>query len=202
MPRVVKESGPKLLKIHSTFSGMTPPISAESANCASKYRLYEPLFFLTDFTRELHHLKKLMAIYPGYIPHDFLKDPEYNITTYSNSTGTTTRRKHLFQVHTQRYIEVLESNRWPVYIPTLKQHINDGWTLAGIFQALGDPSKTIDSLGSPPNRRIGDSLPGTSGLLGEVLPEFSLDEMHRQLVKFIVVDDQVSHSLFICFCSQ
>jgi hypothetical protein len=164
---------------------MTPPISAESANCVSKYRLYDSLFFLTDFTRELH-----------------AKDPEYIITTYSNSTGTTTRRKHLFQVHTQRYIEALESNRWPVYIPTLKQHINDGWTLAGILQALKDPSKTIDSLGSPPNRRIGDSLPGTSGPLGEVLPEFSLDEMHRQLVKFIVADDQVSHSLFTCFCSQ
>lgn len=68
---------------------------------------------------------------------------------YSTGSGTSTRRKHLFQIHTQCYIEALECNHWPVYIPTLKQIIGDGWTLSGILQALKDPAKTIDSLGPP-----------------------------------------------------
>lgn len=111
---------------------------------------------------------------------------------YSTGSGTSTRRKHLFQIHTQCYIEALECNHWPVYIPTLKQIIGDGWTLSGILQALKDPAKTIDSLGPPPNHGVSDSLPGTSGPSGDVLPDFSLDEMHHQLVKFIISDDQVS----------
>jgi hypothetical protein len=63
-------------------------------------------FFLIDFTRELCE-----------------GDPEYIITTYSTSTGTTTHCKHLFQVHTQHYIEALEHNNWPIYIPALKEAI-------------------------------------------------------------------------------
>lgn len=184
MLRVVEERGPKLLKIQLTFSGKTPSISVESANCASKCCVYESCVFLTIFTRELHE-----------------GDPEYIVTTYSTSTGTTTRRKHLFQVHTQCYIEALERNRWPIYIPALKEAIEGGWTLGGILQALKDPTKTIGSLGPPPNRGSSDSLPGPLGPQDKVLPAFSLDEMHRQLVKFIVADDQVSHLLSTCFCS-
>jgi hypothetical protein len=90
-------------------------------------------FFLTIFTRELHE-----------------GDPEYIVTIYSTSTGTTTRHKHLFQVHTQHYIEALECNRWPIYILALKEAIKGGWTLEGILQVLKDPTKIISSLAPPP----------------------------------------------------
>lgn len=143
-----------------------------------------PWFFLTNFTRELHE-----------------GDLEYIITTYSMSTGTSTHRKHLFQVHTQCYIEALECNQWPIYIPALKEAIESGWTLGGIVQALKDPMKMIGSLGPPPNRGVSGSLPGTSGPQDEVLPVFSLDEMHRQLVKFIVTNDQVCHFALCIFGS-
>ena len=79
----------------------------------------------------------------------------------------------------------------------LKELIGGSWMLTGILQALKDPAKMIKSLGPPP---VSNSLPGTSGPPGDVLPDFSLDEMHCQLVKFIVADDQVSYSLSTRFC--
>jgi hypothetical protein len=48
----------------------------------------------------------------------------------------------------------------------------------------------LDSLGTPPSP---DLLPGTSlSAPDDALPAFTLDEMHKQIVKVIIGDDQVS----------
>lgn len=143
------------------------------------------LFLLTDLTKELHE-----------------EGLEYTITMYSTGTGTKTHCKHVFQAHTQHYIEALECSGWLTYILTLKELIEDGWTLASILQALKDPAKMIYLLGPPPNCGLSNSLPETSGPSGNVLFDFSLDEMHCQIVKFIIADDQVSLSLSTHFYSQ
>jgi hypothetical protein len=82
----------------------------------------------------------------------------------------------------------------------LKEAIEGDCTLRGIIQALKEPTKMINSL-APPNLGVSDSLPGPLGSWDEVLPAFSLDEIHCQLVKFIVANDQVSHLLSTYFCS-
>jgi hypothetical protein len=139
-----------------------------------------PSFFLTDFTREIHE-----------------GDPEHVVATYSTATGTSTHCKHLINAHTRCYLKVLEQHGWPIY-SDLKELIGEGWMLTGILHMLRDSTKTIKSLGPPP---VQNSLPGNLPP-GDVLPEFSLDEMHCQLVKFIVTDDQVSHSCSTrCCCS-
>ncbi|KAG1731313.1 uncharacterized protein EDB91DRAFT_1252174 [Suillus paluster] len=51
-----------------------------------------------------------------------------------------------------------------------------------------DPTCTIDSLGSPSDHD--DMQLRQLGPLQDELPDFTIDEMHRQLVKFIIVDDQ------------
>ncbi|KAG1807204.1 hypothetical protein EV424DRAFT_1350762 [Suillus variegatus] len=50
-----------------------------------------------------------------------------------------------------------------------------------------DPDCTIEILGVPPNPICNDSLPMQSEA---VLPDFSVNEMHRHIVRFIIADDQ------------
>ncbi|KAG1750430.1 uncharacterized protein EDB91DRAFT_1078468 [Suillus paluster] len=66
------------------------------------------------------------------------------------------------------------------------------WTLAAICERLWDPVYHIESLGTIPNQGHGNFPPGTTLSLDDYIPDFSIDEMHRQLVKFIVADDQAS----------
>ncbi|KAG2352360.1 hypothetical protein BDR07DRAFT_1384352 [Suillus spraguei] len=66
------------------------------------------------------------------------------------------------------------------------------WTLAAIHEKLQDPAYNIESLGTIPNQGHGNFLPGTTLSLDNYIPHFSIDEMHRQLVKLIVADDQAS----------
>ncbi|KAG2134743.1 hypothetical protein BD769DRAFT_1665205 [Suillus cothurnatus] len=59
-------------------------------------------------------------------------------------------------------------------------------------EQLKDPTHSIETLRPPPNPRGGGSLPsvGKSASLDRDLPDFSIEEMHRQIVKFIVADNQ------------
>ncbi|KAG1818305.1 hypothetical protein EV424DRAFT_1347690 [Suillus variegatus] len=70
--------------------------------------------------------------------------------------------------------------------------LNEGWTFAQMQEQLKDPTCSIETLGPPPNPRGGGSLPGVgkSASLDRDLPDFSIEEMHRQIMKFIVADDQ------------
>jgi hypothetical protein len=112
--------------------------------------------------------------------------------SYLPSTGTSARRAHAFVDHTDIYLEEAERQHWHVLHKSsrLKTFLDEGWTVATMRQRLKDPAYTLDSLGTPPSP---GSLPGTSlSAPDDVLPAFNLDEMHKQIVKFIVADDQVS----------
>jgi hypothetical protein len=54
----------------------------------------------------------------------------------------------------------------------------------------------MQSLGPPPNQGS-SALPVGPGSSHDIIPDFSLDEMHRQIIKFIVADDQVSSSSYL-----
>ncbi|KAG1811953.1 hypothetical protein EV424DRAFT_1349511 [Suillus variegatus] len=115
-------------------------------------------------------------------------------TTHSNickacDTSTSTRHAHIFNEHIDIYLEEVEHQHWHILHKSLclKTFIDEGWTIATMRQRLKDPSCTLDSLGTPPS----PSLPGTSlSAPDNVLPAFTLDEMHRHIVKFIIADDQ------------
>ncbi|KAG2047331.1 hypothetical protein BDR06DRAFT_976813 [Suillus hirtellus] len=62
------------------------------------------------------------------------------------------------------------------------------WIVVTMRQRLKDPACTLDSLGTPPSP---GPLPGTSlSFPDNILPAFTLDEMHKHIVKFIIADDQ------------
>jgi hypothetical protein len=118
------------------------------------------------------------------------QDPSYPATSYANSTASGGRRAHVFNCHTDLYLEEAERHGWLIQIKSMIDLFNEGWTLGSIRQRLKkDPTCTIDSLGSPSDR---DITPLRQGPPQDELPNFTLDEMHRQIVKFIIVDDQVS----------
>jgi hypothetical protein len=119
-------------------------------------------------------------------------DSSHQISTYKHTTGTSAHRNHAFYCHTDLYLQEAERQRWPILVRSVKERLNEGWSLAAIRERLQDPAYHIDSLGPIPNHGPNDSLPGIGSSPDDYIPDFSIDEMHRQLVKFIVADDQVS----------
>lgn len=63
-----------------------------------------------------------------------------------------------------------------------------------MLERLKDPTCTIEMLGPPPSRGDGSLRPtvGMSAVSERGLPSFSIEEMHRHIVKFIIADNQVS----------
>ncbi|KAG1817371.1 hypothetical protein EV424DRAFT_1347958 [Suillus variegatus] len=119
-------------------------------------------------------------------------DPLATDRTLSLSLGSAkpaSCRAHAFNEHTNIYLEEAERQHWHVHTSScLKTFLDDGWTITTLHQRLKDPAYTLDSLGTPPTP---SSLPGTSlSAPDDVLSDFTLDEMHKQIVKFIVADDQ------------
>ena len=115
--------------------------------------------------------------------------------SYLPSTGTSARRAHAFTNHTDTYLEEAEHQHWHVLHKSscLKTFLDEGWTVATMRQRLKDPAYMLDSLGTPPSP---GPLPGTSlSVPDDALPAFSLDEMHKQIIKFIIADDQVSQCI-------
>ncbi|KAG2059976.1 hypothetical protein BDR06DRAFT_1003029 [Suillus hirtellus] len=102
------------------------------------------------------------------------EDPSHVIVKYSLLTTTGTLRGHLLKIHLHVYITALEQHNLKVGAKEVRDLLDIGWTLAQIGQELDqNPDKLLESFGSP-----------------LVIPDFTIEEMHRQLVKFIVVDDQ------------
>lgn len=89
------------------------------------------------------------------------------------------------------YLEEVEHNHWHIHASScLKTFLDDGWMIATLHQRLKDPAYMLDSPGTPPSP---SSLTTTSLSAPEdILPDFTLDEMHKQIVRFIIADDQVS----------
>jgi hypothetical protein len=111
-------------------------------------------------------------------------------TYYSDRTSTGPLRSHSLIYHTVHYIEKAIEKGWPPLHDDIRNALALGWTLQTILEKLKqDPSCTLKSLGTPHN-----AAPSGTGLAAssEEIPSFSVEEMNRQLVKFIVADDQVS----------
>jgi hypothetical protein len=160
-----------------TSIGWIKPLIARFANPASKYVSTVFSCFLTSLSREFQKV-----------------DGSHRIASYKHTTGTTAHRNHAFYGHTDLYLREAERLHWPILVKSLKEQLNEGWTLAAIRERLQDPAYHIDLLGTIPNPST--PLPGTGLSPDDHIPDFSIDEMHRQLVRFIVADDQVSGIYF------
>ncbi|KAG1779483.1 hypothetical protein EV702DRAFT_1043899 [Suillus placidus] len=123
-------------------------------------------------------------------------DSSHPIASYKHTTGTSAHHNHAFYSHTNLYLQEAKCLCWPILVKSLKGQLNEGWTLAAIRERLQDSAYHIDSLGSIPNQA--HSLPGTGLSLDDYLQDFGIDEMHHQLVKFIVANDQESGVYFLC----
>jgi hypothetical protein len=98
---------------------------------------------------------------------------------------------HLFSYHPIQYIEEVIHNGWPVKIPALVNQLTLGWTLLSLLEKLKqDLNCDISSLGANPNA-VALSAVGVAASDNDLVPVFSIEEMQRQLIKFIVADDQV-----------
>jgi hypothetical protein len=87
---------------------------------------------------------------------------------------------------------------WPIQSPDLKALLAEGWTIPGVLEKFKQDSNCTFSLllGKLPHGESSAALPGTGASADDGLPAFSVEAMHRQIVKFIVADDQVSIYLF------
>lgn len=118
------------------------------------------------------------------------QDPSYPATSYANSTASGGCQVYVFNCHTNLYLEEAECHGWQIQIKSMNDLFDEGWTLVSIHKQLNkDPTCTIDSLSSPSDH---DSAALRQGPLQDKLPNFTLNEMHQQIVKFVIVDNQVS----------
>ncbi|KAG2134063.1 uncharacterized protein EDB93DRAFT_1107436 [Suillus bovinus] len=126
------------------------------------------------------------------------EDSSHNIAKYSSSTTTGTLRGHLCKIHLRVYITALEQHNLKVEAKEVRDLLDIGWTLAQIGQELDqNPDKLLELFSSPP------WWTGVSALADEIL-DYTIEEMHRQVVKFIVVDDQnaLSSVAYFYFCGK
>ncbi|KAG1798679.1 hypothetical protein EV424DRAFT_1352511 [Suillus variegatus] len=117
-------------------------------------------------------------------------DGTHKVQVYAGSTASSAPRNHAFIHHTELYLEVAEHFGWRITIKDLSEWLAEGWTLTTIRERLKKSPCTMQTLGPPPNQGSNASwLVGTSSP-EDVIPDFTLDEMHHQIVKFIVANDQ------------
>ncbi|KAG1807354.1 hypothetical protein EV424DRAFT_1350702 [Suillus variegatus] len=117
-------------------------------------------------------------------------DGTHKVQVYAGSTASSAPRNHAFIHHTELYLEAAEHFGWCIMIKDLSERLAEGWTLTTIRERLKKSPCTMQTLGPPPNQGSDASrLVGTSSP-EDVIPDFTLDEMHQQIVKFIVADDQ------------
>ncbi|KAG2150201.1 uncharacterized protein EDB93DRAFT_1103453 [Suillus bovinus] len=121
------------------------------------------------------------------------EDSSHDIAEYSSLTTMGTLHGHLLKIHLRVYITALERHNLKVGAKEVRDLLDIGWTLAQIGQELDqNPDKLLESFGSPPGGKHLGLQPRTGvSALADEIPDYTIEEMHRQLVKFIVVDDQV-----------
>jgi hypothetical protein len=123
-------------------------------------------------------------------------DAMHKLMVYAASTSSSAPCTHAFTHHTDLYLEVAECFGWHIQIKDLSERLAEGWSLTTIRERLKKSPCTMQSLGPPPNQGS-SALPVGPGSSHDIIPDFSLDEMHRQIIKFIVADDQVSSSSYL-----
>lgn len=144
--------------------------------CEYHLQVFFCFLFLTSFTRDVQK-----------------EDPSYDVAEYSSSTTTGTLQGHLLKFHLRIYIAALEQYGLKVGAKEVRDILDIGWTLAHIGQELDqNPDKLLESFGSPGGGSLGSQPRSGVSAPGNDIPDLTIEEMHRQLVKFIVVDDQVS----------
>ncbi|KAG2146450.1 uncharacterized protein EDB93DRAFT_1104429 [Suillus bovinus] len=117
-------------------------------------------------------------------------DKTHKVQVYSGSTASSAPHNHAFFHHTELYLEAVERFGWCITIKNLSERLAEGWTLTTICEWLKKSPCTMQSLSPPPNQGFHASqLAGTSSP-EDVIPDFTLDKMHFQIVKFIVANDQ------------
>ncbi|KAG1820909.1 uncharacterized protein BJ212DRAFT_1478003 [Suillus subaureus] len=121
------------------------------------------------------------------------EDPSYNIAEYSSSTTTGTLHRYLLKIHLHVYITAIEQHNLKVEAKEVWDLLDRGWTLTQIGQELDQYlDKLLESFCPPPSGGGLASQPRVGVLaLADEMPDFTIEEMHRQLIKFIVVNNQV-----------
>lgn len=139
------------------------------------------LLFLTPFTRDYHKA-----------------DSSCPLAVYGPSTSNSPLRAHIYKVHIELYLQESEKQQWPIGIHAVGTRLNEGWTFAEMLEQLKVPTCTIETLGPPPSRGDGSLqlIVGRSEVSD--LPSFSIKEMHKHIVRFIVADDQVRTVYHLC----
>ncbi|KAG2132119.1 uncharacterized protein EDB93DRAFT_1255305 [Suillus bovinus] len=98
---------------------------------------------------------------------------------------------HIYKFHIELYLEESEKQKWPIGIHPVGTCLSEGWTLTKILERLKNPTCTIEMLGPPPSCSDGSLRPAVRMAVSERgLPNFSIEEMYRHMVKFIIADDQ------------
>jgi hypothetical protein len=135
-PLVVVPKNQKALMMFFSFLEKIKLLSTGSACLMSTYCVCistRHLFFLTFFTRQMNQ-----------------QDPSYPATSYANSTASGGCQAHIFNCHTDLYLEEVEHHRWQIQIKSMNDLFDEGWTLRSIHKQLNkDPTCTINSLSSP-----------------------------------------------------
>ncbi|KAG2737311.1 hypothetical protein P692DRAFT_20683692, partial [Suillus brevipes Sb2] len=116
------------------------------------------------------------------------EDPSHIVVIFGPQATTRDLRHHLHKNHLLFYVTEVERSNLKPGLKILQQRLESGWSLEMLIDKLQNPTCTLESLGDPPYPK-----PGIRALSSGVdhLPKFTLDELHRHIVKFIVADDQV-----------
>jgi hypothetical protein len=106
---------------------------------------------------------------------------------YAPKSGNSTLRGHIDRWHLNVYLELVEARDWPIWIDSVKNALELGYTVTELHQAVADGG-TLEGLRartSANEQRDKDSDGRGS------IPGFSTEELYKHLIAFIVADDQV-----------
>ena len=107
---------------------------------------------------------------------------------YSQNAGTSALFGHVDHCHLLEHITLAAENGWTIWIDSVKNAMAHGYTLNEIQGALTNGA-SLDSL---PPRQLATLEAATSVHSGHgLVPPFLTKELHKHIVAFIVVDDQV-----------
>ena len=126
---------------------------------------------------------------------DLIKFSSSRKIRYKPKTSTSSLRGHIESLHLLEFVEATLTEKWTIYLTTVKAPLGLGYDLSTLLEALKTPGITIHNLPPPPRRPCDtqeNSVP--AGEPENDLPPYSTAAFHRFLVRFITTDDQVRTS--------